>query len=237
MRKLLLAGLFFALTPAVMAQLPNLINEFVFNHVGTDTHEFVEIFANPNQNLGTFSILQIEGEGTGIGLVDTIDVVGTTNANGFWTTAFFGNRFENGTLTLLLVSNFTGTLGMDLDTNNDGTLDSTPWGTLDDSIAINDGTAGDITYGNVTLNNNFDGGTLSVGGASRIPNGIESNTTADWMRNDFDGFGLPGFTGTPVVGEAVNTPNDFNTAAVPEPATIGAMALGALALLRRRRTY
>jgi hypothetical protein len=211
------------------------INEFVLNHVGTDTNEFIELFGNPNESFSTLTILQVEGEGTGIGLVDTIDAGGTANATGFWTTAFFGNRWENGTLSLLLVSGFTGAVGNDLDTDNNGTFDITPWTSIVDSIAINDGTAGDITYGTTTLNNSFDGGTLSVGGASRIPNGVDTDATTDWMRNDFDGFGIPGFTGTPAVGEAVNTPNDFNQAAVPEPATMGALAIGALALLRRRK--
>jgi predicted extracellular nuclease len=38
---------------------------------------------------------------------------------------------------------------------------------------------------------------------------------ADWTVNDFDGEGLPGFTGTPVPGEAYNTPGAIN-ALVPE---------------------
>jgi hypothetical protein len=37
-----------------------------------------------------------------------------------------------------------------------------------------------------------------------------------------------------VLGEAYNTPDATNTA-VPEPASIAALGIGALALLRRRR--
>lgn len=122
---------------------------------------------------------------------------------------------------------------MDLDTNNDGTFDVTPWGGIADDVSIHDGTAGDIAYAPTVLTNNFDGGTLPVGGASRIPNGTDVNVVADWDRNDFDGFGLPGFTGTPDPGEAVNTPNSFNQP-VPEPATMAALAVGVIALLRRR---
>jgi uncharacterized protein len=58
-------------------------------------------------------------------------------------------------------------------------------------------------------------GRLHPGGASRIPNGVDTNTVADWTINDFDGEGLPGFIGTPAIGEALNTPGALN--ALPDP--------------------
>ena len=46
-------------------------------------------------------------------------------------------NFENSdNVTHLLVSNFTGTNGQDLDTNDDGILDLTPWDELVDLIAL-----------------------------------------------------------------------------------------------------
>lgn len=38
-----------------------------------------------------------------------------------------GDDLENGSATFAIVSNYTGGVGADLDSNNDGTLDSTPW--------------------------------------------------------------------------------------------------------------
>lgn len=225
-------------TVSVLAVVANaqqvLINEFVANHTGTDTNEYIELFSSPNTNLSGITVLHIEGDTTGAGVIDSVYNAGTTNAGGFWVTPFLNNGLENGTISLLLVTGFTAGVGTDLDTNNDGVFDVTPWSGILDSIAVSDGGATDFTYGGVTLMPNFDGGSLTVGGASRIPNGIDTNSVADWMRNDFDGAGIPGFPGTPVVGEAFNTPDALNTQVVPEPASMAALALGTLALLRRR---
>jgi hypothetical protein len=57
---------------------------------------------------------------------------------------------------------------------------------------------------------NYDGVSFTPGGASRIPDGYDTETDSDWVRNDFDLAGIAGYTGTPVVGEAYNTPGEFN---------------------------
>ncbi len=61
----------------------------------------------------------------------------------------------------------------------------------------------------------YDGQPFAPGGASRIPDGTDTDAAADWMRNDFDLAGIPGFTGTPIEGEALNTPGDPNEAYEP----------------------
>lgn len=194
-----------------------IINEFVFNHVGTDTNEYVEIFADPNTDYSTFSILQIEGDSSSTpGTVTSVQQVGTTDANGFWTTGFLNSVLQNGTQTLLLVENFTGSVGNDLDTNDDGVLDLAPWTGLVDDVAVSDGGVSDLAYSSTVLTPSFDSISLTPGGASRIPNGTDTDTAADWVRNDFDLAGIPGFAGTPVVGEALNTPGEANEL-VPEP--------------------
>ncbi len=196
------------------------INEFVANHTSTDTFEFIEIFGEANKDYSALTLLQIEGDGSGSGVVDSVHPVGTTDTAGFWTTGFLNNLLENGTITLLLVENFSGAVFDDLDTNDDGTFDVTPWTAILDSVAVNDGGSGDRTYSNVVLTRDLDGGAFAPGGASRIPNGTDSDAVSDWMRNDFDGFGLPGFTGSPAVGEAVNTPGATNVEYVPPAAGV-----------------
>jgi predicted extracellular nuclease len=89
-------------------------------------------------------------------------------------------------------------------------LDSTPWAQIVDDIAVTDGGSSDRTYAGTVLDAGFDGGIYTVGGASRIPNGTDTDTVADWVRNDFDGYGFPGFVGSQEIGEAVNTPGAMN---------------------------
>lgn len=199
------------------------INEFVTSHVGTDSNEYVELFGAAGTDLSNVAILSIEGDfNAGQGTIDRVILPGavTTDSNGFWLANLPTDAIENGTQTLLLVQGFTGAAGQDLDTNNDGVLDSTPWSSILDSVAVNDGGSGDLTYGGApVLGPNYDGlSSFAPGGASRIPDGTDTDTASDWARNDFDLAGIPGFTGTPVEGEALNTPGAPNEAIeVTEP--------------------
>lgn len=194
-------------TPAVNL----LINEFVANHTGSDTNEFIELLGSANTDFSAYSLLVIEGDGTGAGTIDRVYTIGTTDANGYWTTGLMNNQIENGSNTFLLVENFTGAVGNDLDTDNNGTLDSTPWDKIIDGVAVNDGGPTDQTYSDVNLARGYDGLTFTVGGASRVPNGTNTGSTNDWVRNDFDGTGLPAFpAATADEGEAINTPGVEN---------------------------
>ena len=195
------------------------INEFSASTAGTDV-EYVEIHAAPDTDLSAYSVIEIEGDAGGTGTVDEVISLGTTDANGLYLASLPANALENGTITLLLVEGFTGALGADLDTNDDGVLDVTPWSAIVDDIAVNDGGGGDLAYA-VALGVGYDGAPFAPGGASRIPDGADTDTTADWVRNDFDLAGIPNFTGTPVVGEAYNTPGAPNEVVVPPPAACG----------------
>jgi predicted extracellular nuclease len=206
---LLCAGLLAAFAAHAGSSLT--INEFVFNHTGSDTNEYVEILGAPNTDLSSLTLIEIEGDGTGAGVVDGVYVLGTTNATGHWSTGFLNNELENGTVSLLVVSGWTGNVGDDLDTNDDGVLDVTPWNFIESNgIAVTDGGASDRTYSGVTLIPNFDGAGVTVGGASRIPDGTDTGNATDWVRNDFDGEGIPGLPGSPDPGEALNTPGAPN---------------------------
>jgi predicted extracellular nuclease len=184
------------------------INEFVANHTGADSDAFVEVLGDPGADYSAFTILEIEGD-TSKGVIDAALPIGTTDGGGYWTDS---EDMENGTITIMLVEDFTGSVGNDIDTNDDGVIDSAPWGRIVDDVATTDGGSSDLTYSSTVLGAFFDGNPFGAGGGSRIPNGTDTDTTADWVRNDFHGFGLPGFPGTPEVGEAENTPGAVNAA-------------------------
>jgi predicted extracellular nuclease len=183
------------------------INEFVANHTGADSQAFLEVFGDPSTDYSAFTVLEIEGDSSGAGVIDAVLPMGTTNAGGYW---IDDEDMENGTITILLVENFSGTQGNDLDTNNDGTFDSAPWTRIVDDVATTDGGGSDHAYSATVLAAFFDGNPFGAGGASRIPNGTDTDTTGDWVRNDFHGFGFPGFPGSPALGEAENTPGAVN---------------------------
>lgn len=196
------------------------INEFSASTTGTDV-EYVEIFGTPVADYTTYTVLEIEGDTTGAGVVDEVITVGTTDSAGFWLATLPANALENGTISLLLVKDFKGLLGDDLDTNNDGVFDVTPWAAIADTVAVNDGGTGDQTYGNPALSPYYDGLPFAPGGASRIPDGYDTEATSDWVRNDFDLAGIPGYAGTIILGEAYNTPGAPNAIYVPPPEACG----------------
>ncbi|HKE20007.1 MAG TPA: hypothetical protein VKB80_34270 [Kofleriaceae bacterium] len=189
-----------------------LMNEFVADHAGNDLCEFVEIIGTPSTDFGDYSILVVEGDAgmANPGSVDVAIPVGATDDAGLWVTAPLSGQIENGSMTLLLVSGFAGG-SVDLDGDDDGTVDLEPWSQLVDAVAVSDGGVADVLYaGGAVLDPSFDGVDFSVGGASRIPDGVDTDGPRDWVRNDFDGEGLGCGTGTPVPGEAFNTPGSPN---------------------------
>ena len=206
--------------PVVVPEL--VINEFSASTTGTDV-EYIEVFGTPNTDFSDFVILEIEGGfGANLGVVDEVVSLGTTDPDGFYLINLPANALENDTITLLLVQNFTGVFGEDLDLDDDGVLDNMPWDALIDAVAVNDGTTGDLTYGIPVLGRNYDGvSSYAPGGASRIPDGFDTDAAADWVRNDFDLAGIPGESGTLVPGEALNTPGTFNEVYVAPPEACG----------------
>jgi len=188
------------------------LNEWVANHTGLDDHEFVEVFGSPDSNYSHCWLLAIDGDALGNpGQIERVVQIGETDSNGFWWSGFLTEQFENTSLTWLLVEAFSGSASQDLDTNNDGTLDVTPWTQIIDSLSVDNNQTGDLMYSTVVLTPSYDGGIFTVAGASRLPNGVDNDQVTDWTRNDFHGKGLPGFTGFIDPGEAFNTPGTFNT--------------------------
>ena len=184
----LLVGLA-AATP--LFALPPTLNEVVIDHQGADNQEFVEVWgAISSTAYTTYTVLVIDSNANP-GQILLALPVGTTNGSGLWRSAALGaEAIANDSKTILLVQTFSGSVGTDLDANDDGVFDSTPWATLKDAVAFSDGTGGDLFYGAVTLGPGFDGLAGMPGGASRVPQGVDTDSAADWVRNDFEGAGL-----------------------------------------------
>lgn len=139
-----------------------LINELRIDQSSADDDEYVELFSIPsNASLDGITYLVIGDGTTGNGTLEAVvDLTGSaTNGQGLFlaaestftlATADLTTTldFENSdNVTHLIVSGFTGALGDDLDTDDDGVLDSTPWTTVFDAISlVEDPMGGDAFY-------------------------------------------------------------------------------------------
>jgi hypothetical protein len=140
------------------------INEIQVSTTGTDW-EFFELQGAPWTDLSDLTLVGIESDvEMDVGIIDrVIGLAGQSiPADGFWVginstgEGAYGitgdmliaeNSFENSTATYFLVSGFTGAQGDDLDTDDDGTLDSAPWNFVLDAINLRDGNPSDFSYG------------------------------------------------------------------------------------------
>ena len=105
---------------------------------GTDPHGVVEMVVNLSAwSLGSNGCLVAREASFGSTAFNGV----TLSIHPMATDAVIGTgdslNFENSdTVTYLLVRGFTGSVGLDLDTDNDGTLDVTPWAELLDGVAF-----------------------------------------------------------------------------------------------------
>jgi uncharacterized protein len=196
-------------SPAVAAEHP-VINEFSADIVSTDTNgEFVEVLAAPGTDLSGYRLLQVEGDAnTNLGKVIRVDAAPALNAAGLGVLQYPLNGLQNGSASLLLVQG-TATAGQQIDADRDGVVDAGLGFTVVDAVGVLDADAGDLAWGTV-LSRSFDGGSATVGGASRVPDGTDTDAAADWVRNAFNGAGLSGYATAAVPGEAWNTPGEPN---------------------------
>jgi hypothetical protein len=133
-----------------------IINEIRIDQPAADDSEYFELKGAPGTPLGTLTYVVI-GDGSGVGDSGVIEAAVSLAAQAMpldglfvaaestFDTVQFGNvvdltttfSFENGdNVTHLLVDGFTGTVGQDLDTNDDCVLDVTPWTAVIDKIAL-----------------------------------------------------------------------------------------------------
>ncbi|MCL4207830.1 MAG: hypothetical protein KJ000_35540, partial [Pirellulaceae bacterium] len=191
-----------------------LLNEIYLNPPDADdSREYVELISPGGGSvpLTGLWLLEIEGDDSG-GVVDmAVDLSGySTGANGL---ALIGTGYgtaehpwddkvdpqttlidllrspptmENGTITFLLVAGFTGSVGDDLDTNNDGSFNVTPWVALLDSVGWSDGEAGDLVYSAAALSQS----TGTPDAATRFPGNQTPHSAAAWYNGDIAGTGF-----------------------------------------------
>ncbi|MCP4446123.1 MAG: hypothetical protein GY811_12370 [Myxococcales bacterium] len=103
-------------------------------------------------------------------------------------------------------------MAVDIDSDDDGVVDNGPWDQIVDAVAICDGVpaSGSIDrtcVGAAVLNKTSDSCDPTVfGGASRIPDGTDTDIAADWTSNtpNFDNSGIAS-------GEARNIPAAANS--------------------------
>ena len=246
------------------AQAQVTLNEIYINPPGTDNGtEFVEIRTDaPSTPLTGIWFVGIEGDGPAAGVVDfAYDLSAfSTGSNGYLlirdaatvlapapaaatsiAVQDFAPDIENGSNTYLLVRGFTGSVGLDLDAENDGTLESTPWTATLDGVSLieNDGTANigyaaQFGYTVFTAQTTFNADALfrveggGWAGADTLGT-VPGPFTIDATRAALAG-------GAPVEMQGTLTPGSANAVAVvPEPATLALFALGGLGLLALRR--
>ena len=183
------------------------LNEFSASTTGTDV-EYLEVLGTPGSDYSAYDVLQVRGDGTNAGTVRSVTPIAGTDAAGLHLADLAPNTLLNSTITLLLVRGSSAAPGDDLDTDDDGTLDSEPWAAIADGVAVRGSGSSDATYDATVLSN----GTFPAGGASRIPDGADTDSASDWVLHAFDG--------TPTNGRSDRTPGQPNQlSTVPDSCT------------------
>jgi len=210
-------SLVFALAIGTMPVFAATINEIRIDQPSADNDEYFELYGAPSESLNDLTYIVI-GDGTGgSGVIEAVVSLAGLSipADGFFLAAEStftlapGNvdltttlNFENGdNVTHMLVQGFTGANGQDLDTNDDGVLDVTPWSAIVDVIALiledNPPTTTEYHYGPPTIGPD---GIYVPGHVFRWP----ADGTGAWRIGQFD----------PVLGN--DTPGTTNATSVED---------------------
>jgi len=140
------------------------INEIRIDQAGADDDEYFELAGDPMESLDGLTYLVIGDGASGSGTIEAVISLDgySIQADGFFAmgeASFTGAcgsidatgnlNFENSdNVTHMLVDGFTGADGDDLDTDDDGTLDATPWASVLQSLSVIESPgSGDHYYG------------------------------------------------------------------------------------------
>lgn len=195
------------------------ISEIRIDQPGGDNDEYFEIAGPANGDLSSLYYVVIGDGSTGSGTVESVTSLGGTSlsADGFFwcskniSTAFgtadlvdSGLAFENSdNVTHLLVRDWSGIFGADLDTDDDGVLDSTPWAEIIDGVALVETAdpavdGGDFYYANLP-------NTTAVGPDGNFVPGHVYRCGDDFRIGD---FGVGAITETPGAPNLCSAPTD-----------------------------
>jgi hypothetical protein len=187
-----------------------IINEIRIDQTGADIDEYFELKGAPYTSLDSLTYLVIGKSDSGkSGVIEeAVRLKGMAlDSNGYFVTAektfTLGtankvkdlNFKNNQNVTHLLVRNFIGAIGNDLDTNDDGTLDIQPWSMVLDKIAL-------AKEDNPPATTCYHYGPPQVGPLSNIGHVYRDPSTNAWQLGNFD----------PLSGQ--DTPNARNHQAV-----------------------
>ena len=182
-----------ALSPCSTAEL--VLNEIRIDQNSSDTDEYVEIFSTePPESIDGVTLIVIgDGSGTGPGTIEAVVPLDGIDADPLALVAdseepVFPNfpnavpdletnlNFENGdNVTFLLVKDFSGANGDDLDADDDGQLEVQPWAEILDGVGLR---------------------------TTRDPGGIEYSEFLELESNGPDGDFVPAHSFRPADGQA-----------------------------------
>jgi hypothetical protein len=219
------------------------INELFVNPVGTDdAREYIELKGSPGASLNGLTLLMLDSAGAGIGDIELVcPLTGySLGANGLM---ILGENYDSTSpyslpadttrvdlpvsedlrdeATYLLVQNFSGSLGDDLDGLDIGELDYTPWSAVIDGVGMTEPTDGFKIYCDARLTM---GGRVADA-CSRLPGNSNSADSSAWYYGGTesvinDPWGLtynPDETSGPLPPGAVLTPGAENIAGTDNP--------------------